>query len=199
MTLPPAHFDQLFASSDDPWQFRSRWYEVRKRALTLACLPAARFASAFEPGCANGELTAELATRCDRLLAMDLAPRAVELARERLAGQPHVQVLQGSLPDDWPAQRFDLIVISEIAYFLAPTALPVLAARVRASLGEGGTVLACHWRRPIPGCALGGDEVQACLGRELGLPHLGAVVDADCRIDLWSSDSRSVGEREGLA
>jgi SAM-dependent methyltransferase len=199
MTLPPAHFDQMFADSDDPWKFRSRWYEVRKRAMTLACLPAARFSSAFEPGCANGELTAELATRCDRLLAMDLAPRAVALARERLAGQPHVQVVQGSLPGDWPAQRFDLIVISEIAYFLAPDALPVLAARVRDSLEEGGTVLACHWRRPIPGCALGGDEVHAILGRELALPHLGAVVDADCRIDLWSTDGRSVGQREGLA
>ena len=31
----PAHFEALFASNDDPWGFRTRWYEARKRSLTI--------------------------------------------------------------------------------------------------------------------------------------------------------------------
>ena len=66
------YFDELCRRSDDPWRLREGWYERRKRSLTLALLPRPRYRNAFEPGCANGELTAELATRCDALLAADL-------------------------------------------------------------------------------------------------------------------------------
>lgn len=34
-----AHFSALYRGGDDPWQVRQRWYEQRKRALMLACLP----------------------------------------------------------------------------------------------------------------------------------------------------------------
>jgi len=194
----PAYFESLFAASDDPWQFRSRWYETRKRALTLACLPAARFASAYEPGCANGELAAALAERCDRLLASDGAAGAVTAARARLADQAHVSVVQAWVPQDWPDGRFDLIVVSELGYYLDPAALDTLAQRARASLAPGGTVLACHWRPPIGGCVMAGDEVQRRLGDALGLPRLMEVTDADLRLEVWCDDTRSVAAREGL-
>ncbi len=192
-------FDALFAETDDPWQFRSRWYEVRKRALTLACLPSPRYVSAYEPGCANGELSAELATRCDRLLITDGAAKAVEAARCRTAALAQVEVRQAWLPDDWPAERFDLIVVSEVAYYLEAAALATFCERLAGSLAPGGTVLACHWRRPIEGCALDGDEVQRRLGDALGLPRLLQVVDADLRLEVWCGDERSVAQREGLA
>jgi hypothetical protein len=83
---PRQHFDDLFAASEDPWGYEYRWYEARKRALTLACLPKARYASGYEPGCANGALSTELATRCDRLLISDGAAEAVALAERRVAG-----------------------------------------------------------------------------------------------------------------
>ena len=113
----------MFAGNDDPWSFRSRWYEMRKRAMTLASLPRARYGNAFEPGCANGELSAELAARCDRLLISDGTRRAVDSARGRVSSLPHVEVMQAWVPDDWPQQAFDLVVISELGYFLSPDAL----------------------------------------------------------------------------
>ena len=115
MDIDRVVFEDLFAGSDDPWGFRTRWYESRKRALTLACLPAARYARAFEPGCANGELTAALATRCDQVLASDGVAAAVLLAQQRLngLGLTNVSVAQAWVPQDWPAQTFDLIVFSE--------------------------------------------------------------------------------------
>ncbi len=180
-------FERLFARSDDPWALGTRWYERRKRALTLGCLPASRYASAFEPGCANGVLTAELASRCDRLLAVDVSARAAELARDRLAGAAHVDVRVMAVPERWPAadQRFDLIVLSELGYYLDAARMQRLAALARASLSPGGVVVGCHWRHPIEGCVLRGDEVQRLLDAGLGLPRLCTIDDADFRLDVW--------------
>ena len=196
---PRRHFDELFARSDDPWLFRERWYESRKRALTLACLPRARYASGYEPGCANGELSAALAERCNRLLISDGAAAAVALAQRRVAGLPQVRVVQAWVPDDWPDERFDLVVISELAYYLDAQALTGLAARARASLESGGDIVACHWRHAIAGCRLDGDAVHEVLAETLRLPRVWSLADPDFRIDIWSADERSVGARGGLA
>lgn len=198
-TVPLATFDRLFASSSDPWRFKDRWYEARKRALTLACLPRARYRSGYEPGCANGELSAALAERCDRLLVADCTTAAVELARQRVAEQPHVRVERALLPQDWPQEVFDLIVISEIAYYLTAPALADLAAKARGSLQAGGDIVACHWRHPIDGCPLGGDAVHGHLSRWLDLPCIWSLSDPDFVLQVWSTDTRSVGNRERLA
>jgi trans-aconitate methyltransferase len=192
------YFDQLFADSDDPWAFRQRWYERRKRALTLAALPRERYASAFEPGCANGELSAELATRCERLLVCDTSAAAVALARRRLADCPHVSVLHGRLPEHWPEGRFDLIVFSELGYYLDPHDLEAWIDRALASLTDDGQLLACHWRPAIDGCPMDAQAVHATLHRRLQMPRLFNHEDEDFLLDVWSRDGASVAEKEQL-
>jgi SAM-dependent methyltransferase len=199
MQHTPQSFDAKFEASDDPWQFRSRWYEIRKRALTLACLPSQGYGNAFEPGCANGELSLALAPRCGRLLASDGSERAVALARQRLADCPHVEVRQLWLPAQFPTGKFDLIVFSEVGYFLSPEALVEFVRKARESLTPGGTVLACHWRRQADDCELNGDDVHEILESELSLPKAVTYVDEDIHLDVWCEDTRSVAAREGLA
>ena len=196
MTFTPEHFDAMFAAKDDPWSYKTRWYEARKRDLTLACLPSARYASGYEPGCANGELSAALAQRCDRLVISDGSPGAVTAARERTRQLAHVEVRQAWLPGQWPVERFDLIVISEWAYYLGANDIDTLALKIEASMESGGTLLACHWRHPIAGCVLDGDAVNRRLGNQLGWPRLLSLHDIDFRLDVWSSDPRSVAQRE---
>jgi SAM-dependent methyltransferase len=198
MTVQPDYFEALFRANDDPWKFRSRWYEERKRALTLACLPARRYEMAYEPGCANGELSAALAERCDRLVASDGAAAAVEIARGRLATLAHVEVRQMWIPDEWPQQSFDLIVVSELAYYLDGAAIETLVHRIRGSLRPGGTVLACHWRRRIEGCLFDGNEVHRLMNQHLQLHMLSDVVEPDLRLQVWCTDAQSVAHREGL-
>lgn len=191
-------FDALFAASDDPWQFRQRWYEARKRALTLASLPHRRYAAGYEPGCANGELSAALAERCDRLLVTDGSAAAVALAEQRLAAHAHVVARQAWLPDEWPDDRFDLIVISELAYFLDASDIQRLARCARASLTPGGVIVGCHWRAPIDGFGQTGDQAQTALHDALAMPVAMTVVDADFRLAVWCDDTRSTAQREGL-
>jgi SAM-dependent methyltransferase len=200
MTSSVTYFDELYQRSDDPWNLREGWYERRKRALTLALLPRPRYRNAFEPGCANGELTAELATRCDALLAADLHDTAVRLARERVADAPHVRVERLIVPSQWPTDQgpFDLIVISEFAYYLDATDLDMLAARIAASLTPDGTLLACHWRRPFAEALESADTAHNLFDARCGLTRLAHHDDADLLIDVWSRDERSVAQCEGL-
>ena len=176
----------------------TRWYESRKRELTFAALPAPRFGTAYEPGCANAELSLALAPRCDRLLISDGSLKAVQVARERSAHLGHVEVRRAWIPQEWPEQQFDLIVLGEVAYYLDEAALDLLAERILASMLPNAALLACHWRERIGGCAMSGDEVHRHLADRLALPHLVGYIDDDLRLDVWSLDCRSVAEREGF-
>ncbi|MEO7886998.1 MAG: SAM-dependent methyltransferase [Polaromonas sp.] len=194
----PAYFDAMFSKSDDPWKFRSRWYERRKRALTLACLPDDRYKHGFEPGCANGELSARLATRCDRLLVSDGVDSAVALAKDRLRALTNVEVRKAWIPRDWPRDKFDVIVLSEFLFYLKPDAVEEIAWKAQETLMPGGAILACHWRHPIEGCVLNGDDVHEVLRRFIHLPNQCRVVEPDLSIDVWSSGP-TLAEKEGLS
>ena len=113
----------------DPWDFESSPYEQRKYDVTIASLPRFRYRSAYEPGCSIGVLTELLAPRCDRLLSTDIVPCAVQRAQRRLRGAPHVRIQERSIPDQWPAGLFDLVVLSEIAYYFDVTDLGSVIAR----------------------------------------------------------------------
>jgi SAM-dependent methyltransferase len=196
--LDERHFEGLYVQSTDPWGFRTRWYERRKRALTLAALPHEHYASAFEAGCANGELAADLAPRCSQLLACDFHEHALRIASERVACLQQVKIEQRQLPEQWPQQRFDLIVISELAYYLTHAQLAGLLKKARDSLTPQGVLLACHWRHPIADALSDGDTVHEAFA-QLQLPRLLHHLERDFVLEVWSRDARSVAQREGLA
>ncbi len=141
-SLTPDYFDSLYAADADPWRFATSRYEAEKYAATLDALPDRRFADALEVGCSIGVLTAQLAPRCDRLLAVDVA--AAALARAQ-AACPGVRFERRRIPQAWPPGRFDLILLSEVLYYLDPAALRETAARAANALQPGGCILMVHY------------------------------------------------------
>ena len=125
---PDDRLDRLHADDADPWGAESRWYEQRKRSLLLAALPRPRFTRALEVGCSTGVLTESLLGRAETLVATDSSPAALDLARERLAGRADLRLM--AAPQEWPEGSFDLVVISEVGYFLSPAGLDGLIRRV---------------------------------------------------------------------
>jgi LmbE family N-acetylglucosaminyl deacetylase len=111
-------FDAVHARDEDPWHYTSSWYEHRKRTLTLAALPAGSYAAGLEIGCSIGTLSAELAPRCGRFLAVDASSTAVDRAARRLAHLPAARTRHLTVPNEWPDGSFDLIVVSEVGYYL---------------------------------------------------------------------------------
>lgn len=156
----PGYFERLYAESPDPWQLAERHYERRKYDCTLAALPLLRYGRGFEPGCSIGVLTGLLAGRCDELLATDPVRRPLEVARASVTAD-NVTFRQGRVPDDWPGGQLDLIVLSELLYYLAaPERLEVRGAAVR-SLAPGGHLVLVHWRHPFEAATCTGDQAHA--------------------------------------
>ncbi len=203
MPADTSYFDDLYAQRADPWGFADRWYEQRRYQLTLAALPRRRYRSGYEPGCSIGVLSAQLATRCDRLLSADLVPAAVEATRARLAGHPHARAERHRIPQDWPAGPFDLIVLSELLYYLTDDELTEALDAVRRTLSPGGDLVVVHWRRPAAEHRHTGDAVHHRLADAPGLVHTGGYCDEDFRLGLYTradsaSLARSVAQLDGI-
>ncbi len=143
--MPLTYFDEMY-ERPDPWGYESSWYERRKYAITLAALGRPRYRNAFEPGCSIGVLTELLAPRCKRLLAADFHDGALACARHRVAQLGNVELARLEVPRQWPTRMFDLVVISELAYYLDPVAHTRLIDRVHRSLHSDGEVVLVHWR-----------------------------------------------------
>lgn len=159
MTLPDDYFEDVYAASDDPWDFERSPYEAAKYARTLAALPG-RYRRGAEVGCSIGVLTERLAARVAELWALDPSERALERARER-PGNAGVRFLRARLPGGLPGGPFDLIVLSEVLYYLALHDLERALDEVTAALEPGGTLLLVHWTPTVPDYPLSGDAVHA--------------------------------------
>ena len=185
-----SYFDEMYRSDPDPWQFESSWYEQRKYELTLAALPERRYRSAFEPGCSIGVLSSLLAQRCDRLLATDIVPDVVQRARDRCRQSLGTLVEERAIPEEWPTGPFDLVVLSEIAYYFDVSGLNEIMANVLTSTTAGATVVGVHWRG-ITNYPLTGDEAHAIMSSTPGLEQRSHYVESDFVLDIWNRSPRS--------
>lgn len=189
-SLAADHFDRLYRAHADPWRVASDWYERRKRGLLLASLGRERYRHAFEPGCGEGQLTSCLARRCDRVCAVDISTAAVERCRDRLAaeGMSHVDLLALDLSAEWlpmPPAGFDLIVVSELAYYLDAAALARFLHEADASLVPGGEIVACHWLPDFDDRMQSTDAVHDAIGSIGDLVPIARHHETQFRLDVW--------------
>lgn len=187
-TLPPAYFDQVYQANRDPWNFETSPYEQEKYATTLAALPRSLYPEAFEIGCSLGMLTAQLAPRCGKLLAVDVSEAALAQARARCANLPPVELRLMRVPEQFPTQQFDLIVLSEVGYYWAKADLTRATGQLVAALKPGGQLLLVHWTPPVHDYPLTGDDVHehflAQTTHNGPLTHLRGLRHETYRLDL---------------
>lgn len=186
--------DALYSKSADPWNFRESAYEADKYAATLVLLPRRRYGRALEVGCSIGVLGRMLAQRCDTYLGIDASARAIALARREAA--PNMEHMRMLVPDAFPSGPFDLILLSEILYFLSADDVARLAPRVAEESTEGDLMLVNHLGPTDRD--LGGEEAALAFieayGRE---PDLSCSTE-DFRIDVFGRRLAEItGEVDG--
>ena len=158
--IHPDYFEKLYTDNPDPWQFATSAYERDKYAATLAALPDRRFSRAFEVGCSIGILTRQLAAHCDVILGVDVADAALRQATEHCAGLPGVELAHMVVPGAWPEGSFDLVIFSEVLYYLGIPGLHEAARRTLASLLPGGVVVLVNWSGPTDGACTGDEAAE---------------------------------------
>lgn len=151
----PNPFETLYRQNPDPWNFATSPYERDKYAATLAALPHRPIRRCFEVGCSIGVLTRHLAARCDSLLGIDVADTALTQARHRCADLQNVTLDRMAIPHEWPPGSFDLIVFSEVLYYLTDDAIHRAARQTLASLDPTGLVLLVNWHGETGGTCSG--------------------------------------------
>jgi protein-L-isoaspartate O-methyltransferase len=145
--MTAADFERRYRADSDPWRYADSEYERAKYEATLTACGDGPFRAALELGGSVGVFSALLAPRCERLTTIDFSETAAALSRERLRGQPQVEVVVGRIPEAVPAGRYDLVVASEILYYLNPDAFEqTLRALENALASSGGRLVAVHWR-----------------------------------------------------
>jgi trans-aconitate methyltransferase len=174
-SVPSSFFDDTFRQSSDPWRYTSSFYEISKFRTTIRCLPKVQFKNAFEIGCAIGVLTQKLAKKCDRLLSVDYSEVGLEEARKRCADFPQVRFEQMQIPQQFPTEKFDLILFSEVGYYLTMPDLLTTKQKIIDQLLPGGYLLMVHFRPQVESFILNGDIVHDTFLQESAqfLKHLG--------------------------
>ena len=159
-SLTPDYFDEVYRAASDPWNFQTSEYEAAKYSATLAALPRKFYASTWEIGCSIGVLTEKLAARCGKLLAVDISEIALKQAAERCRNLPQVEIKKMRFPAEFPVETFDLILISEVAYYLSPSDWLAAQPKIVERLTENGSVVLVHWTPEVHDYPQTGDAVH---------------------------------------
>ena len=186
-SLDAAYFERIYGRNIDPWSFRTSPYERGKYRATLEILRRPRYGAALEVGCSIGVFTRMLAPRCGTLLSLDASARALAEARAAGADLANVAFREAVVPAGFPEGRFDLIVLSEVLYYLSGEDLARLASRCAAALAPGGEAVLCHWLGPTD-YPLGGDEaVELFIAATPAWRRVAGRREAEYRLDLLTA------------
>ena len=176
------YFDAMYAADPDPWRFRTSAYESAKYQASIAAIDQRRYLSGLEVGCSIGVLSARVAPLCDTFLGLDISDQPLAAARAACAGFSAARFACMQVPQEWPEGRFDLIILSEVLYFLNAADIAATSDRIRGSLLPGGRVLLVNWlgahTSPQPG------DVAA----DLFIGHGGLTLEAQTRQPLYRLD-----------
>ena len=165
-------------------------------------LPQPAYRHALELGCSVGVLTEALAAVCGHVTATDIAQAALREtdARLRATGRRgHVTLQRASIDCAWPAGDFDLVVLSEVAYYLSETTLRRVLDTEVPKLMPGTTLLAAHWRHPVSDYPLDGDTANDIIGATPTLHRTAHYQDGDVVIDVFENATpTSVADRTSV-
>lgn len=137
-------FDELHAADEDPWQLATSAYEAQKRQALLDAMGTG-YRRTLEVGCSIGTLSAELADHSVSVTAIDASQAAIDTAKKRYGKNSQIDFQCLTVPFEWPEGQFDLVVLSEIGYFMAPQQWEETLQRIHTTTDATFTLALCHW------------------------------------------------------
>lgn len=186
-SLDSEYFKKVYDANDDPWDFETSDYEANKYKATLNALPNEKYQSALEIGCSIGVFTKLLAKRCDNLVATDVSQKALDKAIERCKNLENIHFIKAKFPQELPQEKFSLIIVSEVAYYLSPEDWKLAMNKLFNITKENGNIVLCHWLPEVHDYPQTGDEVHKSFAKLMTgkMKNIFKKREENYRIDVW--------------
>ena len=90
-----------------------------------------------------------------------------------------------TLPEETPEGPFDLIVVSEVLYYLPREHMLAAQGGLERELAPRGVLLTVHWRKENRAYPPQGDQVHELLAAHTRLKRTETLVESEYRLDLF--------------
>jgi SAM-dependent methyltransferase len=133
MLTVEADFDRLALLDDEGWTSNNHYHNSLLKHVPADC------ENALEIGCGTGAFARLLAKRCKRVVALDLSPEMIRVARSRSTQFKNLEFqLADAVQWDFPPSHFDFVCSIATLHHLAQRALLV---KIRDSLKPNGVLV----------------------------------------------------------
>lgn len=123
-------FDRIALLSDEVWDHNSHYHGYLLEQIPKRC------SQILEIGCGTGTFSRLLAGRADKVLAVDLSPQMIRLARESSKLYPNIEFVEGDvMTHQLPDAQFDCVATLTTLHHL-PTGR--ILEKIRKALKPGG-------------------------------------------------------------
>jgi len=186
-SLDSEYFKDVYDANDDPWNFETSEYEAAKYDATIAALPVNHYKNGLEVGCSIGVLTHRLAQRCSHLLATDVSQKALDAAATRCNDLNNISFQKLSFPKELPEDQYDLIMISEVAYYLSSADWEFAVKKLYNMMKTKANIVLVHWLPEVHDYPQTGDQVHDSFEKLMHDKLTKVFTDRaeNYRIDVW--------------
>jgi 2-polyprenyl-3-methyl-5-hydroxy-6-metoxy-1,4-benzoquinol methylase len=126
-------FDKIALHDQEGWGHNNHYHRFLLKQLPMSC------GTVLDIGCGTGEFSRLLAKRADQVIAMDLSPTMIEVAKQRSKHYVNIDFQVGDiLQSQFPVEQFDAIVsIATLHHLPVESLLPNL----KSALKPGGRLI----------------------------------------------------------
>lgn len=123
-------FNRFYWLDKDPFGAKDSKYEISKQNRLLELIARQEYRLSLDVGCGNGLLSRRIAAHCEHIIGIDFSSRAVQLAQQNCTGVPNMTLDVADIRNYESSQRFDLIICSEVLYYLQGQALAAVVEKL---------------------------------------------------------------------
>jgi SAM-dependent methyltransferase len=183
-------FDRIALVSPDGSIQNNHYHNFLLRQLPIDCQDA------LEVGCGKGEFSHRLAERAERVLALDLSPEMIRIAREQSIRCPNIEFqIADVLSYDLPEEGFDCIASLATLHHLP---LRQIFLKMKAALKPGGVLLILDLFEPERNLLKPAGFFDNVLVNALAIPlsvslrlvHQGRLLPSRAARDAWAAHER---------
>ena len=128
-----ADFDRIALLTEENWNHNNHYHPFLLKYVPSPC------ENALEIGCGTGELARNLAQHAEHVIALDLAPQMIRLARERSAQYTNIDFKCADImQEELPYESFDYVVSVATLHHLP---LEDVLIKIKSALKGNGTLV----------------------------------------------------------